>query len=167
MKLPISILLSTIVLFSACNSNKDQELFNSAAEKSKAKNYSEALKDYQEIISEYSDSEKAPESIFTVAAMYHTYQIPNVSKEESHKKAVEYYQKLYQQFPKDERAPKALFMSGFILANELRNFDAARLAYQEFLSKFPKHELASPAKTELDNLGKTPEEILQEKTAKK
>lgn len=167
MKLNTTILLSTIILFSACSSHKDQALFNSAAEKSKAKNYSEALKDYQEIINEYSGSEKAPESIFAVAAMYHMYQIPNVSKDESLKKAVEYYQKLYQQFPKDERAPKALFMSGFILANELRNFDAARLAYQEFLNKFPKHELAGPAKTELENLGKTPEEILQQQTAKK
>jgi len=167
MKLYTSILLSTIIFFTACNSHKDQTLFNKAAEKSKAKNYSEALKDYQEIINEYSGSEKAPESIFAVAAMYHMYQIPNVSKDESLKKAVEYYQKLYQQFPKDERAPKALFMSGFILANELGNIEAARLAYQEFLNKFPKHELATPAKTELDNLGKTPEEILQEKTAKK
>ena len=167
MKLYTTILLCAIVLLSACSSHKDQTLFSSAAEKSKAKNYSEALKDYQEIINEYSGGEKAPESIFTVAAMYHMYQIPNVSKDESLKKAVEYYQKLYQQFPKDERAPKALFMSGFILANELRNIDAARLAYQEFLSKFPKHELASAARTELDNLGKTPEEILQDKTAKK
>lgn len=167
MKLYTSILLSVIVLVTACSSHKDQALFNSAAEKSKAKNYSEALKDYQEIINDYSGSEKAPESIFAVAAMYHMYQVPNVSKDESLKKAVEYYQKLYQQFPKDERAPKSLFMSGFILANELGNINAARLAYQQFLDKYPKHELAAPAKTELDNLGKTPEEILQEKTAKK
>ena len=167
MKLYTTIFLFTIVLFSACNSNKDQTLFKSASEKSNAKNYSEALKDYQEIINEYSDSEKAAESIFAVAAMYHMYQIPNVSKEESLKKAVEYYQRLYKLFPKDERAPKALFMSGFILANELGNLDAGRLAYQEFLNKFPKHELASPVKMELENLGKTPEEILQQQTAKK
>ncbi len=167
MKLYTTILISTIVLFAACNSNKDQTLFNSAAEKSKAKNYSEALKDYNDIINDYSNSDKAPESIFSVAAMYHMNQIPNISKEESLKKAVEYYQKLYKQFPKDERSPKALFMSGFILSNEFKNNDAARLAYQEFLNKFPKHELANSAKTELENLGKTPEEILQQRTAKK
>ncbi|OGV21070.1 MAG: hypothetical protein A3J84_03370 [Ignavibacteria bacterium RIFOXYA2_FULL_37_17] len=167
MKLYTTILISTIVLFSACNTNKDLTLFKNASEKSNAKNYSEALKDYQEIINEYSDSEKAAESIFAVAAMYHMYQIPNVSREESLKKAVEYYQKLYRLFPKDERAPKALFMSGFILANELNNLDAARLAYMQFLDKFPKHELANPVKMELDNLGKTPEEILQQRTAKK
>ena len=167
MKLHTSILLSTIVLLFACSSHKDQALFNSATEKSKAKNYSEALKDYQKIINDYSGSDKVPESIFSVAVMYHMYQIPNISKDESLRKAVEYYQKLYQQFPKDERAPKALFMSGFIQANELGNTDAARSAYQEYLNKFPNHELAAAAKTELDNLGKTPEEILKEKTAKK
>jgi TolA-binding protein len=156
-----------ILLFTACKSNKDKELFESAAAKAKAKNYSEALKDYQKIITEYSSSEKAAESYFSVAAMYHMYQIPNISKEESLKKAVSYYHKLFEEFPGNEKAAKGLFMAAFIEANELNQVEKAREYYQAFLKEYSSHELAPQAKIELDNLGKAPEEILQNKTAAK
>lgn len=156
-----------ILLFTACNTHKEKDLLDSASAKAKAKNYSEALKDYQTIINEYSKSDNAAESIFAVAAMYHMYQIPNISKEESLKKAVSYYQKLYEQFAKNEKASKALFMAAFIQANELNQLDEARKSYQIFLENFPNHELASQAKIELENLGKSPEEMLKNRTAKK
>ncbi len=54
-------------------------------------------------------------------------------------------------------------MSGFILANELQDYEAARKSYELYLSKFPNGELADDAKVELANLGKTPEEILKDK----
>ncbi len=160
-------IFTLIFLFSACSSNKDNELYESANAKLKANNYAEALKDYKKIIDEYPNSDKAAESFFAIAVMYHMYQIPNISKDESFKKAVEYYQKCYQQFPDEEKGAKALFMSGFILANEINNIDDARLAYKKFLEKYSSHELAPQAKIELDNLGKTPEEILQNNTVKK
>jgi len=167
MKRIFSVIAIFIFLFSACDTHKDKELFDTASAKAKAKNYSEALKDYQKIIDEYSSSDNAAESLFAVAAMYHMYQMPNISKDESLKKAVTYYQKLYEQFPKDEKAAKALFMAAFIKANELNQLEGARSSYQTFVEKFPNHELASQAKIELENLGKTPEEILQNRTAKK
>jgi len=156
-----------IILFSACDSNKDKELLASATAKADAKNYTEALKDYQKIIDEYSSSDNAAESLFAVAAMYHMYQIPNLSQEESLKKAVTYYEKLYQDFPKNEKAAKSLFMAAFIKANELNQIEGARTDYKTFIEKYPNHELATQARIELDNLGKTPEEILQNSTAKK
>ena len=167
MKRIFSVVTVIIFLFSACNSNRDKELFESATAKANAKNYSEALKDYNQIIDEYSSGEKASESIFAVAAMYHMYQVPNISKEESLKKAITYYQKLYDQFPKNDKAAKALFMAAFIKANELNQLDGARSSYQLFIEKFPNHELAMQAKIELENLGKTPEEMLKNRTAKK
>ncbi len=167
MKRIFSVFIIFAFLFSACDSNKDKELLASATAKANAKNYSEALKDYQKIIDEYSSSDNAAESLFAVAAMYHMYQIPNLSQEESLKKAVTYYQKLYDEFPKNEKAAKALFMAAFIMANELNQLDGARSSYQTFIDKFPNHELVSQAKIELENLGKTPEEMLQNKTAKK
>ena len=39
----------------------------------------------------------------------------------------------------------------------------AKVGYERFLSKFPNHELARSAKFELENIGKTPEEILSPK----
>ncbi|PKL83851.1 MAG: hypothetical protein CVV24_03010 [Ignavibacteriae bacterium HGW-Ignavibacteriae-3] len=167
MKKAATLLTLSLLLFSACNSNKDKELLESANAKANAKNYSEALKDYQKIIDDYSSSDNAAESYFAIAAMYHMYQIPNISNEESLKKAIGYYHKLYEEFPKNEKSSKALFMAAFIEANELKKIDDARKSYETFLKEYPNHELASQAKIELGNLGKTPEEILQNRTASK
>lgn len=167
MKKLITVIVVIVLLFNGCDTNKEKTLLDSATAKAKAKNYSEAMKDYQKIIDEYSSSDNAAESYFAIAAMYHMYQIPNISKEESLKKAVQYYEKLYEQFPKNEKSPKALFMAAYLKGNELNQLDGARKSYQTFLDKFPGNELAPQAKIELENLGKTPEEILQARMAKK
>jgi len=57
-------------------------------------------------------------------------------------------------------------MAGFILANDLNMYNEATEAYNLFMETFPKHELAASAKEELDNMGLTPEEILQKNIAK-
>ncbi len=54
-------------------------------------------------------------------------------------------------------------MAGFILANDLQDFDAAKETYELYIEKYPDGQLADDAKIELENLGKTPEEILLEK----
>ena len=54
-------------------------------------------------------------------------------------------------------------MAGFILANDIKDYPAAREVYNKFLSEYPEGELAFSAKAELENLGKDPEEILKEK----
>ena len=53
-----------------------------------------------------------------------------------------------------------MFFIGFIYNNNLQMYDSARIAYQNFIAKFPNHELAASAKFEIDNLGKTPDEII-------
>ena len=56
-------------------------------------------------------------------------------------------------------------MAGFISANELNNFDEATSIYKQFLKEYPDNELAASAQAELDNMGLSPEEILQKKLA--
>ncbi|MFA7419422.1 MAG: tetratricopeptide repeat protein [Melioribacteraceae bacterium] len=160
-------LLIALIMITACNSNKDMETFNAAEKKYNDKKYSEALIDYKLVIEEYSSSDYAAKSLMRVGSMYQMFLVPNVQSDESNKKAVEYYRDLYKNFPKSEEAPKALFMSGFILANNLNKLDEAKMTYQTFLDKFPKHELAPQIKIELENLGKTPEEILENKLSSK
>lgn len=163
----ISALLLLVLFAVACNSNKDRDTFNEAEKKYNEKKYSEALADYKLVIEEYSSSDYAAKSLMKVGAMYQMFLVPNVQTEESNKKAVEYYRQLFKNFSNSADAPKALFMSGFILANNLNKLDEAKLTYQTFLDKYPKHELAAQIKIELDNLGKTPEEILQNKLSSK
>ena len=58
-----------------------------------------------------------------------------------------------------EQEPHALFMIGYIYANILNDNTSAKIEYQDFLKKFPNHELAPSVKFEIDYLGKSIEEI--------
>lgn len=161
------LLLLLTVFVVACNTNKDRDTFNEAEKKFGEKKYSEALTDYKLVIDEYSSSDYAAKSLLKVGSMYQMFLVQNVSNEESNKKAVEFYRELYNNFPNSVDAPKALFMSGFILANNLNKLDEAKITYQTFLDKYSQNELAAQVKMELENLGKTPEEILQNKLSSK
>ena len=58
-------------------------------------------------------------------------------------------------------------MAGFILANDLEDLDEAKSTYELYLEKYPNGQLADDARVELENLGKSPEEILLEKIQNK
>ncbi len=64
-------------------------------------------------------------------------------------------------FPKSEKVPQAMFLKAFTYENFLNDMENARLSYEQFLKKYPEHELAGDAQISLNNLGKSPEEIIQ------
>jgi outer membrane protein assembly factor BamD (BamD/ComL family) len=158
---------SFIVIFTACNSETDKTLFKSAGEMYKVKNYAGAASEYEKLLTQFANSSYSEDCYFALAGIYQMEKIPNLKKEDAMNKAVNYLQKYYSKFPNKERTPKVLFMIGYIRANELKDYDSARLSYNEFLSRYPQHELASSVKLELENLGKTPEQILQKNNAVK
>jgi hypothetical protein len=55
-----------------------------------------------------------------------------------------------------------LFLQGFVFENEVGNVDAAREKYHQFLKQYPDHKIAEDVRTSLRNLGKTPEQLVQE-----
>lgn len=151
----------------ACSSDNGKKIYDEAEKFYNEKKYVEAIKEYQKIIDEYSSGEFREKSLMKIGSMYHMYLVPNISQMESDQKAVEYFRNLYKEFPKSKDAPKALFLTGFILGNNLNKLDESRLAYQTFIKEYPNHELLSSVKSELENLGKNPDEILQSKLSKK
>lgn len=60
------------------------------------------------------------------------------------------------------KLPETYFLKAFIYDNNLKNINKAREAYNEFLQKFPKSDLADDAMISIDNLGKTSEQIIKE-----
>ena len=54
------------------------------------------------------------------------------------------------------------FLKAFIYDNNLKDIKKARTAYSDFIQKYPKHELTDDAMISMDNLGKTPEQIVKE-----
>lgn len=70
--------------------------------------------------------------------------------------AVKQYRFLLHEYPATKRRFESLLAIGNIEANDLHDKDGARAAYQEFLRRFPNHELAAEARRGLESL-ETPE----------
>lgn len=158
------LLLTAILLFATfCGSRSEKEFFDSAKSNIIKENYSEAVTELQDLVDEYPDGEYAPKAFLEMGKIYHSKLIKSMNEQQSLNKAVEYYTRVYSNFPKSDDAPNALFMVGFIQANELNEIESAKNIYTKFLEKYPENELAPSAKAELENLGKSPEEIIKEK----
>jgi TolA-binding protein len=126
----------------------------------------EAIDAYQQIIDNHNNSELAPDALSRLAAIYQNKLVKNIPEKESLQKAVELFYQIYEDYPESNFAPMGLFMKGFIEANELQNYDDATNTYNLFLQRYPDNELAPSAQEELDNMGLTPEEILQKNLTK-
>jgi len=148
-----------VVLFAGCGkSEKDQ--FEEATRLVQEKKYSEGISAFEKVAQEFPTSDLAPKAFYEIAKIYQAGVVSSVDETLSQQKAVEYYLKVFVKYPKYEFAPSALFMSGFIQANTLGQFNEATITYKKFLQMYPKHELADDAKVELDNMGLSPEEII-------
>ncbi|HNW90905.1 MAG TPA: hypothetical protein PKN48_14695 [Bacteroidales bacterium] len=60
------------------------------------------------------------------------------------------------------KLPETYFLKAFIYDNNIKNLTKAREAYTVFLQKFPESDLADDAQISINNLGKTPEQIINE-----
>ncbi len=156
-------LISILLIFSACNSKSDKDLFETGMEDLKNQNVKEAINNFEELINEHPQSEFVPEALFTLGTIYQGQAADSIHKIDFYNKALEYYQRLIENYPNYEKTPEAIFLAGFINAEYLKNYDQARYYYKKFLKAYPDHELAQSVRAEYDNLGKSPEEILIEK----
>lgn len=157
----VYILVSLIVI--SCGGKSDIELFEEGMSLIDEKQYDEAANVFEKISEDYPKSELAAKAIFESAKLYQGQVIKNISERASLVKSVELYKKVYNNYASSDAAENALFMAGFILANELTELNAARQTYELYLEKYPNGQLADDARVELQNLGKTPEQILMEK----
>jgi peptidyl-prolyl cis-trans isomerase C len=64
-----------------------------------------------------------------------------------------YYSELVFNYPDGEHAAEAQFMIGFIHAEELKNYEAARNAFQRMKDKYPDSDLVASADWMLEHMG--------------
>ncbi len=165
MKIKISdaLIIFLTMIFLACKIDKEEGLYKTAVEDLKNSNTESAIKNLEKLVEQNPYSEYAPDAFFTLASIYQSLEGDSLRKEEYYKKAFQYYNEIIEKFPNHEKTPEAIFMAGFISAEYLKNYDQARHFYKKFLKAYPEHELATSVQAELENLGKTPEEILKSK----
>lgn len=167
MKTIIITLSLFILLLAGCSDKKTAgELLTEGNKYTSEENSSEAVVTYETLIKEYPTDKLAPEAIVRLAAIYQNKLVKNISETESLNKSIGLFKSIYEKYPKSEQAATGIFMAGFVEANELHDYDAATKTYNSFIKLFPSHELITSAKEELDNMGLTPEEILQKNIAR-
>ena len=86
-------------------------------------------------------------------------QANQLQREGKYDEAIGIYDNLIAKYPASTYGPQAQFMIGFIYANEVKNLDKAKEAYEKFLKAYPEHEMAKDAKWELDHLGQDIDDI--------
>lgn len=97
--------------------------------------------------------QKSPELLFDAAEMAKLLKTNN--------KALNIYDWLIESYPNYKKTPSALFIKAFILENEMNNIELAKAAYELFLEKYPDNDFADDARFSLENLGKSPEDVLK------
>lgn len=65
-------------------------------------------------------------------------------------------------FPKSSYLPETVFLKAYVYENLLSDFGKASQVYNDFLKKYPTHDLADDAEAALKYLGKSPEEMVKE-----
>ncbi len=78
------------------------------------------------------------------------------------KAAIEMFDLYRSSYPNDPRSAICLFFTAYIYENMMKNLDKAQELYILFIEKYPHNDFADDAQNALNNLGKTPEQMVKE-----
>jgi len=159
--------ISTILLISCNNTNNsnntvtleqisslEKELFSSenlSLDMAKAKHLAEL---YIEFAKTHPQDQLSPEFLYKASDIYMNLNYP--------KQALALYDNILTKYPSYKNNPTIMFLKGFVYDDQLKDYDNARVCYENFLEKYPESEFADDAIISLNNLGKSPEEMIKE-----
>ncbi|HTR81822.1 MAG TPA: tetratricopeptide repeat protein [Bacteroidota bacterium] len=146
------------VLLAGCARFTEDQLWSKIENARANGNPDSTIQVCQLLLKQYPEGKDAPAALYMIAETYQ-------DGKHDYRNAVNYYHAFVTRYADLNSTPVAMFLIGFIYNNNLQMTDSARMAYEEFIAKFPNHELAASAKFEIDNLGKTPDEIMAIKKA--
>ena len=101
---------------------------------------------------EYPDDTLCPTYLMKAADFYRYLGVPD--------KALYCYHRVNTDFPTYPKAGLSLFLEAFTYENDKHDLAKAGQLYKAFIEKYPMNTLAKSAQFSLDNLGKTPEELM-------
>ena len=77
-------------------------------------------------------------------------------------RAITLYDRVISEYPDFRKIPECLFLKGYVYENYLGDLDNAKAIYLEFIEKYPDNEFADDAEISIQNLGKSPEELIKQ-----
>ncbi|MDP4266227.1 MAG: tetratricopeptide repeat protein [Bacteroidota bacterium] len=116
------------------------------------------IKSYTEFADKFPSEANAPDMLFKASEVAMNSGQGDLS--------VSIIEKLEKKYPENPKVATAMFLKGYVYENILKDTKKARLAYTEFIHKYPNHQLVNDAKACINNLGKSDEEIIKEFEAK-
>lgn len=147
-----SLLLSMFFLFS-CSGNAEQQKLQKTIEATEAtvdkenlESASALAKLYEEFANRFIEDDKAPVYLFKAAELYQN--VGNFNK------SIELFDYYVERYSDREEAGDASFTKGFILENNLNDVKLARKAYEDFLKKYPDHDMAKFVRQNMPTIGK-------------
>jgi len=132
----------------------ENEIFNPEKDKLDRAKAVELIDLYQKVAKEYPESDSAPEYLFKAGDISINVQNAN--------KTLMIFDEILIDYPDYKKAPTVLFLKAFVYDDQLQDYANAKKYYELFLEKYPDSEFADDAEISLKNLGKTPEELIEE-----
>ena len=77
-------------------------------------------------------------------------------------RAMQLIDRTLNEFPKSSYTPETVFLKAYVYENLMSNYGQASKVYNDFLTRYPAHDLADDAVAAIKNMGKTPEELVRE-----
>lgn len=107
---------------------------------------------YVDFAVKFPDDEQTPHFLFKAAQRSHLLSKAN--------EGVKLLEKILVDYPNSNYCEDALLTMGYMYENELKEFEKAKETYEMFLKKYPKSNMTMDVKLAIENIGKTPEEII-------
>ena len=101
-----------------------------------------------------------PEDSLTLKFTFKAANLAMNNNEGAH--AIELFDKFIEKYPDNPKARVAMFFKAYIYENQVKNLDKAKEIYLQFIEKYPDGEFAADARIALQNLGKSPEQMVKE-----
>jgi TolA-binding protein len=161
----------SLVLFASCDSVR-----NSFIEKNA--NYTDSISQYENLLFAKGNTSIKVNDAIKLAGFYRNFAINN--KKDSlaadylfksadifmnmnkANDAIESFNMILEEYPEYKKAPSVLFLKAFIYEDQLDDLANAEKYYKIFLEKYPNSDFADDAEISLNNLGKTPEQLIEE-----
>jgi TolA-binding protein len=113
----------------------------------------ELINAYLDYAEKHKDNPDAPDYLYKAADLS-----LNINQS---RQSLDLYNRIIYQYPDYKKAPECLFLMGYIYENYLQELGKAKEIYEQFIAKYPTHEFADDAKVSIENLGKSPEELIR------
>lgn len=153
-----------VLLLSSCTSNRNKAvqqvdeltkaIFSDSSGMIDQMKADELIRCYIDFADKYPDDSLAPDYLYNAGDLMMNLSSPGG--------AFEVFQRIRDDYPEHTNADEALFLQAFILENYIGDLDQAKMLYEKFILTYPESDFADDAQVCIDNLGKTPEELIQQ-----